>query len=99
MDDQRPNARRLTRPDLPAVGPAILSFVAKDVAPVSLVLRIDRSRVQLTLQDCQRIADVIAGATGAAAIHPLVHPGVVDSKTNVPIRALRLITSGAGLER
>ena len=99
MDDQRPNARRLTRPDLSAVGPAILSFVAKDVAPVPLVLRVDRSRVQLPLKDCQRIADVIAGATRAAAIHPVAAPGVVDSKTNVPIGSLRLITSGTGLER
>src|SRR5262249_3796286 len=99
MDDQRPNARRLTRPDLPAIGPAILSFVAKDVAPVPLVLRIDRSRVQLPLKDGQRIADVIAGATGTAAIHPAAHPGVVDSKTNVSIGSLRLIPSGAGLER
>src|SRR5262245_43125386 len=99
MDDQRPDAGRSTAPDLSAVGPAIVSVVAIDVAPVALIFCVDCGRVQLPLEDGERIADVIAGEAGAAAILPVAGPRVIDPKTDVPIGPLRLITTGAGLER
>ena len=99
VDDERADAGRSAVTDAAAVDPLLTPFITIDMAPIRFVLALGRARVKMTLVHRHRVADIVAGGIRVTAILPIGHPRVVDSKMNMAIGALRLISARTGIDR
>src|SRR5262245_49253240 len=98
MDDEAHDAGGLAMPDAAAVDPFLPACIAENVTPVSFVGGVDDGGIEVAVEHGERVADVVAGRAGAAAVLPLARLRVVDAEVDVPVVAGRLISAGTGLD-
>ena len=90
---KRNRSLRGPRGDAATVRPPLFPFITIYMAPIRFVFTFGCSGVQMPFVHRHRVTYIVASRIRMAAILPFRASSIVDSKVDVPVGALRLISA------